>query len=62
MSISGIIVIVLMLATLGVLVTGLVVMARGGEANKKWSVKLMSWRVYLQAATIAALVLFISTK
>jgi cytochrome bd-type quinol oxidase subunit 2 len=62
MSISGVIVIILMLATLGVLVAGLVIMARGGETNKKWSNKLMSYRVWLQAATIFALVLFVANK
>lgn len=62
MNISAVIVIILMLATLGVLVAGLVVMARGGEINKKWSNKLMAYRVWLQAATIFALVLFIMNK
>lgn len=59
MAASGAIILVLMLATLGVLVTGLVVMVRGGEANRKHSTKLMSYRVYLQAATVLALVCFL---
>ena len=62
MSISGAIVIILMLATLGVLIAGLVVMVRGGETNKKWANKLMSYRVLLQAATVFALILLLMTK
>ncbi len=48
-----------MLATLGVLVAGLIVMARGGEVNKKHANKLMSYRVWLQGATILALAFLI---
>ena len=62
MTFLGVIVVVLMLATLGVLVAGLIIMARGGETNKKWANKLMSYRVWLQAATIFALVLFMMGK
>lgn len=49
-----------MLATLASLVVGLIVMAKGGEVNKKYSNKLMSYRVWLQAATILALVFFLA--
>ena len=59
MKFSVILVIVLMLATLGVLVAGLIVMARGGEVNKKHANKLMSYRVWLQGATILALAFLI---
>jgi len=62
MQFSVFIVIVLMLATLGVLIAGLVVMARGGAVNKKWSNKLMTYRVFLQAATVLALVFFLANK
>lgn len=55
MSIFTIVVIVLMLATFGVLVLGLIVMLRGGEVNKKYSNKLMSLRVALQAVVILLL-------
>jgi len=51
-----------MLATVGVLLTGLIVMARGGETNKKWANKLMSYRVWLQAATIFAVILLMMNK
>ena len=55
MKMSHIIIIVLMLATLFVLVAGIIVMMRGGEANRKNSNKLMSLRVALQGATILLL-------
>lgn len=60
MNFSAVIVVILMLATLGVLLVGLIVMARGGESNKKWANKLMSYRVWLQGATILALVFLIA--
>jgi hypothetical protein len=44
-----------MLATLGALVAGIVVMTKGGELNKKYGQKLMRARVFLQGL---ALVLF----
>ncbi len=42
-------------AVLIVLMTGVTLMARGGEANRKWSNKLMRLRVGIQ--TIAILLL-----
>ncbi len=44
-----------MLATLGVLIAGVITMMRGGEVNRKNSNKLMSLRVWLQGATILLL-------
>ena len=44
-----------MVATLGVLFAGLLVMARGGEANKKYGNVLMRWRVILQFAALILL-------
>ncbi|MFT6581234.1 MAG: twin transmembrane helix small protein [Alphaproteobacteria bacterium] len=44
------------LATLGVLVVGIVGMARGGEFNKRYSNKLMRLRILTQGV---AIVLFI---
>jgi len=49
--------IVLMLATAVALVTGLVVMVRGGKVNFKYSNKLMQMRVLLQALALAAFAL-----
>lgn len=45
------------LATLGVLLTGVFGMLRGGEFNKRYGNKLMQARVILQGVTIALLVL-----
>lgn len=55
MNASHIIIILLMLGTLGVLLTGIFFMMRGGESNRKYSNKLMTLRVGLQAATIVLL-------
>ena len=51
----------LMAATLIVLVIGIFLMGRGGEANRKYSNKLMTMRVVLQGcalAVVAALLYF----
>lgn len=45
------------LATLGVLIVGVVSMVRGGEFNKRNSNKLMRARVILQGVTLALLAL-----
>ena len=50
-----ILVIVVAVATLGVLGLGIVSMIRGGEFNRQHGNKLMQWRVILQAAAIALL-------
>lgn len=55
MAFGNIMLIVVMLAVAGVLVTGVVVMARGGEANRKYGNKLMAWRVGLQGLALAVL-------
>ncbi len=52
-----IVLVVLLLATLGTLFAGLIVMSRGGEANKKYGNILMRWRVILQFAALAVLAL-----
>lgn len=54
--------ILLMLATAGVLVTGIVLMARGGPANQKYGNKLMVARVALQGAALAMVVLLLMTR
>jgi len=43
-----------------VLFAGLFVMARGGQANAKWSNKLMQWRVVLQGLAIVIFVILVS--
>ena len=45
------------LATLGVLITGVISMLRGGEFNRRYGNKLMQARVILQGITLALLVL-----
>jgi hypothetical protein len=45
------------LATLGVLIVGVVSMVRGGEFNKRNSNRLMRARVILQGVTLALLAL-----
>ncbi|WP_119169357.1 twin transmembrane helix small protein [Algihabitans albus] len=42
-----------MLMTLGVLFTGLLVMARGGSFNAKWGNKLMRYRIVCQGVALA---------
>ena len=49
--------VVLLAAVIIVLVTGVVVMGRGGEANKRYGNKLMRLRVGLQLAAVVVLVL-----
>jgi len=63
MYIAGVaLLIVLMLTTAGVLVTGIVLMAKGGEANRKYGNKLMVARVALQGAALAMVVLLLMTR
>lgn len=52
---QSIIIILLLLAVLATLVVGVVVMAIGGKLNKKYSTKLMSLRVFLQALAVLLL-------
>lgn len=47
----------LMLATLAVLVVGVLLMGKGGEANRKYANKLMTARVILQASVLLLLLL-----
>ena len=52
----------LMLATALVLVIGIALMARGGEANRKYGNKMMVARVALQAAALAVLAVLLMMK
>jgi Hypoxia induced protein conserved region len=52
-----ILLIILMLATAGALVAGLVVMVRGGKVSLKYSNKMMQLRVLLQALALAVFAL-----
>jgi hypothetical protein len=51
-----------MLAVLGVLIIGLISMAKGGEFNKKYGNILMRWRVGLQALALALFVLAVMSR
>ena len=46
-----------MVGVVGVLLAGIVLMGRGGEANDKWSNRLMRARVGLQLAAVVLLML-----
>jgi hypothetical protein len=48
-----VLVIIAMLITLGVLATGIIAMARGGEFNAKYGNKLMRARVIAQGVALA---------
>ena len=48
---------VVIVAVVGVLLFGLFSMARGGEKDKKYSNKMMQWRVGLQALAVFLLFL-----
>jgi len=50
-----------LIATLGVLFAGVLVMARGGELNRKYGNKLMRLRIAMQATAIVLFVLFMLT-
>lgn len=50
-----------MAAVLGVLILGVLSMAKGGEFNKKYGNKLMQARVYLQGTALILFVLAILT-
>lgn len=44
-----------LLAVVGVLMTGVVVFARGGEVNRRWANRLMNLRVATQAVVVVLL-------
>ena len=63
-SLSAIIIVIAMVATLGVLLVGVIGMARGGNFNRKNANKLMRARVALQALAVGlfAIVLLLIGK
>jgi hypothetical protein len=52
----------LMLAVAAVLVTGIALMARGGESNRKYGNKLMVARVMLQGLALAVMAVLLLTR
>ncbi len=59
---GSILLIGLMLAVAAVLVTGITLMTRGGEANRKYGNKLMMLRVVLQAAALAVMAVLLMSR
>ena len=51
---SGLLVAALV-AVFAVLLTGVIIFARGGETNRRWSLRLMNLRVGTQAVAVALL-------
>lgn len=65
MSLSTFLFIMLMItmaAVLGVLITGIVIMGKGGELNAKYGNKLMQARVMLQGLALLLFVLCIISR
>lgn len=60
--ILSIVVLVLMGLTAAVLLSGIFMMAKGGEANQKFGNRMMTLRVTLQALTIVAFIAMVATK
>lgn len=56
-----ILLIIFMVATLSVLIAGLVVMVRGGNVDKKWANRLMTYRIWFQAISIGLVLLILYT-
>lgn len=59
MEILGLLLPFLLLVVLGILIAGVVVMAKGGETSRKYSNELMQARVLAQAAAIIVIVLLV---
>ena len=53
----GILLAVALLLTLVTLFAGIITMGRGGEASKKYSNKLMRWRVIMQGVAVVLFIL-----
>ncbi len=55
-------VVITCLAVLGVLLFGVTVFTRGGEANKKYANKIMRWRIGLQFLAVVFILIFIAFR
>ena len=58
MSFAQIIVLIALMVTLGILLVGIIGMARGGEFNAKYGNKLMRARIIAQFTVLILLVIF----
>ncbi len=54
-AILSVLLVVVLVAVLGVLLSGVIVFARGGEINRRWSNRLMNLRVGTQALAVIIL-------
>ncbi len=52
----SVLLVVVLFAVLGVLLSGVIIFARGGETNRRWSNRLMNLRVATQAVAVLILV------
>lgn len=59
MNILLVLLLIAMIAVVGVLVFGLIAMAKGGEFNEKYGNRMMRWRVALQAFAVVLIVIFV---
>ena len=58
MSAAQIVILIALFITLGILLTGVIGMAKGGEFNRKYGNKLMRMRVIAQFTALILMVLF----
>ncbi|MEL0108291.1 MAG: twin transmembrane helix small protein [Rhodospirillaceae bacterium] len=63
-SVMMVVLIVMLALVLGVLITGVIAMAKGGEFNKKYGNKLMRLRVAMQLLAVLLLggIMLVSSK
>lgn len=60
-AIVPVLLVIALVAIVGVLLSGVFVMARGGETSRRYSNRLMRWRVILQALAVLLLLAFFLT-
>ena len=59
-SIFYIAIVIAILAVVAVLMVGLGAFTTGGEFNRKYSNKLMRWRIILQAIAVALILIYVA--
>lgn len=59
MDLLGLLLPFLLLIVLGILIAGVVVMAKGGDVSRKWSNKLMQARVLAQLFAVVVIVVIV---
>lgn len=58
MSFAQIVILIALMVTLGILLTGVISMARGGEFNEKYGNKLMRMRIISQLTALILIAIF----